>query len=155
LNLDTLIQLEQQPGQIDTQGSADKGNEQEGEEEEQEFEFRLFSAPVRDATTTGRARSASKSENNKDEGATAGTQKLRIRLRSPTPGAGGLDDGRFVNPFRGWEYYFSAPKLLSGSKEDDPQVALRRKQFEEVAVSGQQMGEWAKVPWVCTPPPSY
>ncbi|KAE8389244.1 hypothetical protein BDV23DRAFT_100186 [Aspergillus alliaceus] len=142
LDLDSLLQPEQPSEQTDTQGP-NAENIKEEEEEEQEFEFRLFSAPVRNAT----AQDDATGEKKKDEGATTGTQKLRIRLRSPTPGAGGLHDGRFVNPFRGWDYYFSAPGLLSGSKEDDPKVALRRKQFEEVAVSGQQMGEWAKVPW--------
>ncbi|KAB8270960.1 hypothetical protein BDV30DRAFT_240897 [Aspergillus minisclerotigenes] len=144
LNLDSLIQPEQQPEQTDTQ--ATKVNEEE--EEEQEFEFRLFSAPVRDSTATATrdAGSAATGGEKNDVGA-VGTQKLRIRLRSPTPGARGPDDGGFVKPFRGWEYYFSAPGLLSGSKEDDPKLALRRKQVEDVAVSGEQMGEWAKVPW--------
>lgn len=146
LNLDSLIQPEQQPEQTDTQ--ATKVNEEE--EEEQEFEFRLFSAPVRDSTATAtRDAGSAATEGEKNDVGAVGTQKLRIRLRSPTPGARGPDDGGFVKPFRGWEYYFSAPGLLSGSKEDDPKLALRRKQFEDVAVSGEQMGEWAKVPWVC------
>ncbi|KAE8376251.1 hypothetical protein BDV26DRAFT_282804 [Aspergillus bertholletiae] len=148
LNLDSLIQPEKQPEQIDTQAA--NGNVKD-EEEEQEFEFRLFSAPVRDSTGTatrdvGPATIGS-TEEKKEGVAAAGTQKLRIRLRSPTPGAGGPDEGGFVKPFRGWEYYFSTPGMLSGSKEDDPKLALKRKQFEEVAVSGEQMGEWAKVPW--------
>ncbi|KAB8219411.1 hypothetical protein BDV33DRAFT_109558 [Aspergillus novoparasiticus] len=144
LNLDSLIQPEQQPEQTDTQAT----NVQEEEEEEQEFEFRLFSAPVRDSTATAtRDAGSAATEGEKNDVGAVGTQKLRIRLRSPTPGARGPDDGGFVKPFRGWEYYFSAPALLSGSKEDDPKLALRRKQFEEVAVSGEQMGEWAKVPW--------
>ncbi|KAF7595067.1 hypothetical protein BBP40_007270 [Aspergillus hancockii] len=143
LNLDSLIQPEQQPGQADSQG-VDKAQEQE-EAEEQEFEFRLFSAPARDTTVHTQAKSAPKAGDEKNEG--AGTQKLRIRLRSPTPGAGDLSDGQLVKSFRGWDYYFTAPGLLSGSKEDDPQLAARRKRFEEVAVSGQQLGEWAKVPW--------
>ncbi|KAE8132596.1 hypothetical protein BDV38DRAFT_207625 [Aspergillus pseudotamarii] len=144
LNLDSLIQPEQQPEQTDTQAT----NGKDEEDEEQEFEFRLFSAPVRDSTAaaTQDTGSAATEEKRNDIGA-AGTQKLRIRLRSPTPGARGPDDGGFVKPFRGWEYYFSTPGLLSGSKEDDPKRALRRKQFEEAAVSGEQMGEWAKVPW--------
>lgn len=148
MNLDSLIQPEQQPEQTDAQTT----NVKDEEEEEQEFEFRLFSAPVRDSTAaaTQDAGSAATVEKKNDIGA-AGTQKLRIRLRSPTPGARGPDDGGFVKPFRGWDYYFSTPGLLSGSKEDDPKLALKRKQFEEVAVSGEQMGEWAKVPWVCCP----
>ncbi|KAE8356431.1 hypothetical protein BDV28DRAFT_126979 [Aspergillus coremiiformis] len=146
LNLpDFLIQPEQQLEQIDAQ-QTNTGHE---EEEEQEFEFRLFSAPAPDPTaptTQDGDAAATGSTGQKNEGNGAGTQKLRIRLRSPTPGTGG-PDGRLVNPFRGWEYYFSAPGLLSGSKEHDPKLVLRRKQFEEVAISGEQMREWARVPW--------
>lgn len=64
-----------------------------------------------------------------------------------------------MNPFRGWRYYFTTPSLLSGSKSNavdedenrdvDADVALKRKQFEEVAVTGEHMLGWARLqPWV-------
>ncbi|PLN75851.1 hypothetical protein BDW42DRAFT_179976 [Aspergillus taichungensis] len=124
----------------------------EDEDEEQEFEFRLFSAPAgagnqphpsADATAPG-AQDASGG----GEGA-GGTQKLRIRLRSPSPGAAGSGEGRIVNPFRGWEYYFTAPGLLSGTTVagEDVEFQMKRRQFEDVAVSGENMQAWAKVDW--------
>lgn len=82
----------------------------------------------------------------------AGAQKLRIRLRSPTPTAVGSGEGRFVNPFRGWSYYFSVPGLLSGEDKsktrEDAGVLQKRKQFEDVAVSGEDMAKFAGVSWV-------
>lgn len=55
-----------------------------------------------------------------------------------------------MNPFRGWSYYFSAPGLLSGEKgaDEDVGVALKRKQFEDVAVSGEDMVNFSVVDWV-------
>lgn len=59
-----------------------------------------------------------------------------------------------MNPFRGWQYYFTAPGLLSGSKEsedEDEEGKSRRRQFEDVAVTGEHMLNWASVqPWVST-----
>ncbi|PYH93022.1 hypothetical protein BO71DRAFT_400022, partial [Aspergillus ellipticus CBS 707.79] len=110
------------------------------DDEEQEFEFRLFSAPAATAT---------KSQTNA-ESTSATAQKLRIRVRSPTPGAAGLEDGRFVNPFRGWGHYFSAPELMAGGKGDEleeERLREKRRQFEDIAVSGVQMLGFAQVPW--------
>lgn len=55
-----------------------------------------------------------------------------------------------MNPFRGWEYYFTAPGLLSGTKGvgEDVDFQVKRRRFEDVAVSGEDMHAWAKVSWV-------
>ncbi|OJI83089.1 hypothetical protein ASPTUDRAFT_44422, partial [Aspergillus tubingensis CBS 134.48] len=118
------------------------------DEEEQEFEFRLFSAP---------AKSSSKNEDQAaavDPSSTTQAQKLRIRVRSPTPGAVGVEDGRFVNPFRGWGYYFSAPgrmMMAGGEKEkvqeEEERLREKRRQFEDVAVSGVQVVGFSGVSW--------
>lgn len=142
-----------------SQDTEAKQNSQEGEEdEEQEFEFRLFSAPRKPTSAAGEGKEGGQSgvdnvKASKEDNATM-TQKLRIRLRSPTPGPADISDGQFVSPFRGWGYYFTAPALLSGSstgnENEDADLALRRKLFEEVAVSGQNVLDWADVPWVST-----
>ena len=140
---------------------AKQNGQEEEEDEEKEFEFRLFSAPsaARKPTVAaggGKEEEKTGGDNTKvsnGNNATT-TQKLRIRLRSPTPGPTDISEGRFVNPFRGWGYYFTAPALLSGTitgdETEDVNVARRRKQFEEVAVSGQNVLGWADVPWVST-----
>ncbi|KAL2811500.1 hypothetical protein BJX63DRAFT_275366 [Aspergillus granulosus] len=127
--------------------SAAPQDDPNGEDEEQEFEFRLFSAP---APTNP----SGKEDSNGATGTTeSGAQKLRIRLRSPTPAAGAGGEGRFVKPFRGWSYYFTAPGLLSGEKRDgdrdgeDEGIALKRRQLEDVAVSGEDIIKLAGVPW--------
>ncbi|KAL4813562.1 hypothetical protein BDW67DRAFT_104479 [Aspergillus spinulosporus] len=124
----------------ETQGTKDN------EPEEQEFEFRLFSsAPVPKASSTV--------QNESGVSTTAAAQsapKLRIRLRSPSPTALGSGEGGFVNPFRGWSYYFSTPALLTGTGtkgDEDVGAALKRKQCEDVAVSGEDMVKLAGVPW--------
>ena len=121
----------------------------DNEEEEQEFEFRLFSAPTKPKETTAKAQESSKdtktkeNTDNKKQGS-GGTQKLRIRLRSPTPVPG---EGRLVKAFRGWEYYFSTPSLL-GQPESGDQLAEKTRQFEDMAVTGQQVIASSKSPWV-------
>lgn len=59
-----------------------------------------------------------------------------------------------MNPSRGWQYYFTSQGLLSGSKEsedEDDETELKRRQFEDVAVTGEHMLDWASVqPWVST-----
>ncbi|KAF9890192.1 hypothetical protein FE257_006104 [Aspergillus nanangensis] len=156
LNLDQIL-----TSSIPEQSRTDKDEQEQqkhaNEEEEQEFEFRLFSAPAPRASTATAAQSTGAQSGgggtdggkNKADGTGEKTQKLRIRLRSPSPGTRGLEDGRFVNPSRGWEYYFTTPKLLSGSegKEDQSAALVRKKQFEDAAVSGSQMLSWAQVPW--------
>ncbi|GKZ33416.1 hypothetical protein AbraIFM66950_003272 [Aspergillus brasiliensis] len=119
-------------------------NPKEEEDEEQEFEFRLFSAPTKSEPKEGVA--------GEKEDAQQAAQKLRIRVRSPTPGAVGVEDGRFVNPFRGWGYYFSAPGLMAGVKEEqgleeEERLREKRRQFEDVAVSGVQVVGFKGVPW--------
>lgn len=156
LNIDTFItpdqpsipSKEQKPEQ--SQGANENQPDNAAEDEEEEFEFRLFSAPTKKPTTTsGDDKSA---DSKKTSGAGDGTQKLRIRLRSPTPTPANLGDGRLVNPFRGWQYYFTTEGLYSGSLskggEESDEVRLRRAQFENVAVSGQDMMGWAKQAWV-------
>ena len=115
-----------QPPEAKTQGA-------DGEAEEEEFEFRLFG-------------SSSQKAKKPDE---LSTQKLRIRLRSPTPGPVDPSQGRFVRPFRGWEYYFTTPSLLSPSpastEETDPDCVIeRREQFKGVAVAGTEVLRWAR-----------
>lgn len=125
------------------------------EDEEQEFEFRLFSAPTKSNDTT--TSTQKQADGDKSKRSVAGTnkngitQKLRIRLRSPTPNTD-PSQGRFIRAFRGWQYYFTAPSLygIDGKPEDEALQAERRREFEETAVSGEQMTEWAKSqPWVC------
>ncbi|OOF98808.1 hypothetical protein ASPCADRAFT_403131 [Aspergillus carbonarius ITEM 5010] len=120
------------------------------EDEEQEFEFRLFSAPAPTTTNKEDTKTATNDANS------ISAQKLRIRVRSPTPGATGPEDGRFVKPFRGWEYYFSAPGLMSGTmgggdggllEEEEKRLMAKRREFESVAVSGAQMVGFAGVSW--------
>ena len=127
----------------ETQGTKDN------EPEEQEFEFRLFSsAPAPKASSTAHKESG---DSTTTTVAAQSAQKLRIRLRSPTPTALGSGEGGFVNPFRGWSYYFSTPELLTGTGakgDEDVGVALKRKQFEDVAVSGEDMVKLSGVPWV-------
>ncbi|KAH8427920.1 DUF2011 domain-containing protein [Aspergillus melleus] len=143
LNLDTFIADQQETTEEATHpGEENKGEGQAGEEEEQEFEFRLFSAPAAPKTQS-QAQATNGSAGDNDE-KTPGAQKLRIRLRSPTPEAG---EGRFVNPFRGWGYYFSTPTLSGVKVDEDPQLEVRKKQFADVAVSGDDMLAWARVSW--------
>ncbi|KAL4908746.1 hypothetical protein BDW74DRAFT_173975 [Aspergillus multicolor] len=126
-----------------------ENNEQkDNEDEEQEFEFRLFSSAPNSAPKTSDDKDGEKSS--EDAAAVPSAQKLRIRLRSPTPAAAGSGEGRFVKAFRGWSYYFSTPGLLSGKGdegEEDAGVAQKRKQFEDVAVSGEDMVKMAGVAW--------
>ncbi|KAL4983778.1 hypothetical protein BDW68DRAFT_181302 [Aspergillus falconensis] len=120
----------------------------DNEDEEQEFEFRLFSS-----APTPASKSLGTDQNGSGDLTTVpapSAQKLRIRLRSPTPTPLGSGEGGFVNPFRGWSYYFSTPRLLAGTgaeRDEDEGVALKRKQFEDVAVSGEDMVKLAGVPW--------
>lgn len=155
---DETIETSAQTDQKQNEKVGDNNYDNDNEDEEHEFEFRLFSAPAGagkpDPVTTGTTATTDAGKQ-RDEKNDSGTQKLRIRLRSPTPGPADLSEGRFVNPSRGWRYYFTTP-VLSGSTEgedEDADAALRRKQFEEVAVSGQHMLGWASLqPWVS---PSY
>lgn len=123
----------------------------DNEDEEQEFEFRLFSAPAKSTKDT-----AEQSGKDTDEKTTEAPtiQKLRIRLHSPTTGSGAGTEGRFVKSFRGWDYYFSTPSLQgtrSGelTAEEESRIAEKKKQFEDMAVSGQHMLTWANsLVWV-------
>ncbi|PYH44122.1 DUF2011 domain-containing protein [Aspergillus saccharolyticus JOP 1030-1] len=152
LNLDALLAPAYPAPDIAQQ---QQPNDFQADDEEQEFEFRLFSAPAPTATTKPAAdataeNSAANEQKTSSIPAATAAQKLRIRVRSPTPGAGGADDGRFVNPFRGYDHYFTAPGSMTGGKVDiQEEEALRakRQQFEEVAVSGLQMLGFAQVPW--------
>ncbi|KAJ6008493.1 hypothetical protein N7540_012469 [Penicillium herquei] len=153
LNLDDLIG----PNKVseDTTNGTQPGANEEEEEEEQEFEFRLFSAPTKTADTTQKAEDGSgvksSTEKSSDGGdqVGSGTQKLRIRLRSPSPGD--PSEGRFVKAFRGWQYYFSSSSLWNQSEvksADEADQATKKEQFEDIAVTGEQMMSWAKSqPW--------
>ncbi|KAJ5380597.1 uncharacterized protein N7496_003025 [Penicillium cataractarum] len=153
-------------GLIGTNTAAEQDNnvamqpaDENNDEEEQEFEFRLFSAPtkpkdatLKDQEKTDGDRISSKGDkaSGKDtKDTTAGTQKLRIRLRSPSP-SGDPSEGRFVKAFRGWQYYFSTPTLFGLDENDAAKetIAEQRRQFEDMAVTGEHITTWAKAqPW--------
>ncbi|RAK94997.1 DUF2011 domain-containing protein [Aspergillus ibericus CBS 121593] len=145
LNLDSLLA----PAPTSTPQQPDNHTDNLNEDEEQEFEFRLFSAPAPTSTTTATKKNdtTTKDSNPTEE---KPAQKLRIRVRSPTPGAVGTEDGRFVKPFRGWEYYFSAPGLMAGTGEgveEEERLRVKRREFEDVAVSGGEVVRFAGVKW--------
>ncbi|KAL2012314.1 hypothetical protein VTN00DRAFT_5032 [Thermoascus crustaceus] len=149
LGFETFIPPVQDAEPDTTLNSTNQDAKEDEEEQEQEFEFRLFSAPAKRATDDGTNAAGTGDSNLIDGGndaAGAATQKLRIRLRSPTPVPG---DGKFVVPFRGWQYYVTAPELLSErpSAEWSEQAALKRKEYEDVAVTGAQLFDWAKSAW--------
>ncbi|RAL17360.1 DUF2011 domain-containing protein [Aspergillus homomorphus CBS 101889] len=126
-----------------------ENDDPKAEDEEQEFEFRLFSAPA-PASAAATKPHADENKTTTPAVEVAAAQKLRIRVRSPSPGAGGLEDGRLVNPFRGYGHYFTAPGSMTGGKVDgheEESLRAKRRQFEEVAVSGLQMLGFAQVPW--------
>lgn len=124
------------------------------EDEEQEFEFRLFSAPTKSTEDTTKQSEKDTTEKNTDTKPAQTTQKLKIRLHSPTPGSGDSTEGRFVKASRGWDYYFSTPSLQGTShetptEEEAKQILEQKKQFEDMAVSGQHMLTWSqKLVWV-------
>ncbi|KAJ5168579.1 uncharacterized protein N7482_004173 [Penicillium canariense] len=125
---------------------------------EQEFEFRLFSAPTKAKDTSSHEPNmtdGNQTAANKDKKPTGeirdniGTQKLRIRLRSPTPSRD-PSEGRFVKAFRGWQYYFSTPTIfgMDETPMSEGTKAERRRQFEDMAVTGEHITGWAKTqPW--------
>ncbi|KAJ6049747.1 hypothetical protein N7499_011664 [Penicillium canescens] len=152
LNLDELIAIQ------DTAVQENDPPQPEDDDEEQEFEFRLFSAPAKSTenATNGSEKDAEANSTGKSQKKSTGTdaqpstvtQKLRIRLRSPSPGAGG-SEGRFVKASRGWDYYFSTPSLLGTrnsdvSSEDEDSIAEKKRQFEDMAVTGEHMLTWAQ-----------
>lgn len=153
LNLDAfLITSRADESTQNSRGVQPKADEKQIQDEEEEFEFRLFSAPISrkvdDPTSEG---SKENQEGDQSKTSNVRTQKLRIRIRSPTPLSADPGEGRFVRPFRGWEYYFSTPALYSGSKSAEAEAiaALRREQYEDVAVTGEQLLSWANVQsWV-------
>lgn len=126
----------------------------ENEDEEQEFEFRLFSAPAKSTQNAKDKSEKGTDEKETDAKPVASTQKLRIRLHSPTPGSGDSSEGRFVKASRGWDYYFSTPSLQGTGRgeltaDEESRIAEKKKQFEDMAVSGQHMLTWAKsLVWV-------
>ncbi|KAL1986595.1 hypothetical protein VTN96DRAFT_6173 [Rasamsonia emersonii] len=141
LDFDTFTVEDRPSIEKDTEQTAqNNGKDAAAEEQEQEFEFRLFgSGPAKRTQDDGQKPDAVDSTVNKD-----GTRKLRIRIRSPTPGPVDPNEGKFVNPFRGWQYYFTTPALMSGQHaESDPTIAAKRKEYEEVAVNGRQLLELA------------
>ncbi|CRG84488.1 hypothetical protein PISL3812_01769 [Talaromyces islandicus] len=123
---------------IDTNNAQTAENPEEGgeEDEEQEFEFRLFSAP----------KNPKQKPEEKIDGSGVTTQKLKIRLHSPAPGDIQPGDGRFVVPFRGWQYYFTKPEVMQLPHDDEQARVeeIKRKEYEEVAVTGSQLLEWAR-----------
>lgn len=124
------------------------------EDEEQEFEFRLFSAPAKSTEDTTKQSEKDTNEQDTEKKPAQTTQKLKIRLHSPTPGSGDGTDGRFVKASRGWDYYFSTPSLQGTSygkptEEEANRILEQKKQFEDMAVSGQHMLTWSqKLVWV-------
>ncbi|KAJ5513264.1 hypothetical protein N7463_002816 [Penicillium fimorum] len=135
--------------QLDTaqQTTSQDNQPTENEDEEQEFEFRLFSAPAKSTEDTTKQLGKETDEKSTEEKVAPTTQKLRIRLHSPTPGSGAGTEGRFVKASRGWDYYFTTPSLQGQNgeptAEDESRIAEKKKQFEDMAVSGQHMLTWA------------
>lgn len=133
----------QQPTETNTQQPDSKdGND----DEEEEFEFRLFSAPKPTSSSTTKQDASTQKEGDEIK-----TQKLKIRLRSPTPVDVQPGDGRFIVPFRGWRYYFTKPELMHIPARDaeekaqiEAEVFERRKEYEDVAVTGEEVLDWAK-----------
>ncbi|KAK2796915.1 hypothetical protein FQN50_009374 [Emmonsiellopsis sp. PD_5] len=141
----------------------------ENEEEEHEFEFRLFHAPTHPGGKSGSQDGAEEKRKDAggDEGAVvaggqegkvdSGIRKLKIRIRSPTLAAIGDGEGRFVVPFRGWDYYFSDPDWIrrqisgkDGGDERGGEIASRGeevKRFAEVALSGDKILEDSSSTW--------
>ncbi|KAH8704925.1 hypothetical protein BGW36DRAFT_392665 [Talaromyces proteolyticus] len=120
--------------------NAELSKETNEDDQEQEFEFRLFSAPKKQDPSTVKT--------NQDHDGSEDIikpQKLRIRLRSPTPGDI-QSEGRFVVPFRGWHYYVTKPELMHLPHDEEQASAESRKrsEFEDVAVTGTQLREWAR-----------
>ncbi|KAK2740484.1 hypothetical protein FQN55_008827, partial [Onygenales sp. PD_40] len=135
----------------------------ENEEEEHEFEFRLFHAPAnpggkRAAGKDGAEEKLKNANGGEDTAVTrqeekvdSGIRKLKIRIRSPPPTAIRDGEGRFVVPFRGWDYYFSDPDWIrrqisgkDGGDERGGEIARRGeevKRFAEVALSGDKILE--------------
>lgn len=118
------------------------------EDEEQEFEFRLFRSQP--AQVEARTKSPGKDQAEHDNG--NGVRKLKIRVRSPTPTPQGSGEGRFLNPFRGWEYYFTDPEMViqtvggnnshQQSKQksnEEQQRLLAKEKFGDVAITGDQI----------------
>ncbi|KAL4952813.1 hypothetical protein BDW69DRAFT_185053 [Aspergillus filifer] len=135
-----------------TQEPSEQDKNQDAEDKEQEFEFRLFSAPTSKPSTATKPSSDAPqtTANEQVNGTSTGAQKLRIRLRSPTPVPLGSGEGHFLKPSRGWSYYFSTPGLEKGDKSEDTldeALLARRKEFEDVAVSGEDMLGFAGVHW--------
>ncbi|CDM35299.1 hypothetical protein DTO013E5_6728 [Penicillium roqueforti] len=143
LNLNQLDTAQQTASQEN-----DPSQAADNEDEEQEFEFRLFSAPAKSTKDTTEQSEKDTDEKTAEAAEAPTIQKLRIRLHSPTPGSGASTEGRFVKAFRGWDYYFSTPSLQGTrngepTTEDESRIAEKKKQFEDVAVSGQHMLTWA------------
>ncbi|KAJ5899367.1 hypothetical protein N7495_004111 [Penicillium taxi] len=118
--------------------------EAEDEDGEQEFEFRLFSAPTKSKESAEQIVDKKKVDQTTNDNEV--TQKLRIRLRSPSPL--NPSEGRFIKPFRGWQYYFSNPTLYE-MKEPTYQAlqAKRIQEFEDMAVTGEDIMAWASQAW--------
>ena len=181
LNLDHTVSIPQSL-QDDTQDQQRKDHistlpEQSvgGEEEEQEFEFRLFStAPIsRGGNNDSGAGAASQTSVVDDlsrkgnavpsisnsNGQHVQTSKLRIRLRSPSPVPGDGSEGRFVKPFRGWQYYFSTADLLlsrdrvealrtNDHSAEEKANKIKKAQFEDASVDGGTVLARASLDWV-------
>jgi len=117
------------------------------EGQEQEFEFRLFSGPTipKASITSGGQFDVSNQDgkrltsNNRKE-----TQKLRIRLHSPTPEPAKRGEGKFIQSFRGWQYYFTTPELHSTSNVRPNTPNTLRKEYEDVAISGPRLIQLAR-----------
>lgn len=143
LDLDSLIDTNTSYQANEENPMPSAGN---AEDEEQEFEFRLFSAPSKGTTTSKPPRidEEESQKQTKPSQADGPTQKLRIRLRSPTPNTD-PSQGRFIRAFRGWQYYSTTPSLLGLDEKSHDKVSLaeRRSQFENMAVSGEQLTQWA------------
>lgn len=141
LNFDTAFLNESTP----QESRAEDQNREDGgeEEQEEEFEFRLFGPSTQKPQSTEHGHHTETVDENQP------TQKLRIRLRSPTPGPIDSSQGRFVRPSRGWEYHFTTPRLLfsSTTTAEESAYAEKKRQFEDVAITGAQLMGWSERAW--------
>ena len=115
----------------------DAGKEGAGELE-QEFDFRLFAVSVAHNNNKLDVETNEGYNNNDAEKFNDGTRKLQIYSPSPEPVI--PSEGRFVVPYRGWQYYFTTSSILSDSGGSvGIHRSLKRREYEGVAVTGEQL----------------
>jgi hypothetical protein len=105
----------------------------------QEFDFRLFAVSMHNDNKLGIE--TNEGPGCKTEKLNDGTRKLQIYSPSPEPVI--PSEGKFVVPYRGWQYYFTTSSVLSGGSVGI-HTSLKRREYEDVAVTGEQLLNWEK-----------